>query len=151
VIIDRGKIIADDSVASLIASGRQGARVSVELEATNDEARAALQALDSVAAVDLLDTGPGSGANVPAKRARFAVSGRAGLDPRRQIFELAAARGWPLWELHLQQESLEDLFLQLTVPEGGGDAVGDAVAETDDAGGGAADAMAEASDAESGR
>jgi ABC-2 type transport system ATP-binding protein len=133
VIIDRGKIIADDSVASLIASGRQGARVSVELEASDDEARAALETLDSVAAVDALEPGPGSGANLPAKRTRYAVSGRAGLDPRRQIFELAAARGWPLWELHLQQESLEDLFRQLTVSEGGEGGVSDADAETADA------------------
>ena len=117
LIIDRGKIIADDSVASLIASGRRGARVSVELEASDADARTGLEALDSVAAVDALEHGAESAADVPDGRVRFSVSGRGGLDPRRQIFEMAAERGWPLWELHLQQESLEDLFRQLTVSE----------------------------------
>jgi ABC-2 type transport system ATP-binding protein len=117
LIIDRGKIIADDSVASLIASGRRGARVSVELEASDAEARAGLEALESVEAVDVLEGGAESELHVHDGRVRLTVSGRAGLDPRKQIFELAAERGWALWELHLQQESLEDLFRQLTGSE----------------------------------
>jgi ABC-2 type transport system ATP-binding protein len=117
LIIDRGKIIADDSVASLIASGRRGARVSVELEASDAEARAGLEALESVEAVEVLEGGAESELHVHDGRVRLTVSGRAGLDPRKQIFELAAERGWALWELHLQQESLEDLFRQLTGSE----------------------------------
>jgi ABC-2 type transport system ATP-binding protein len=117
LIIDRGKIIADDSVASLIASGRRGARVSVELEASDAEARAGLEALESVEAVDVLEGGAESELHVHDGRVRLTVSGRAGLDPRKQIFELAAERGWALWELHLQQESLEDLFRQFTASE----------------------------------
>ena len=87
------------------------------MEASDADARTGLEALDSVAAVDALEHGAESGVDVPDGRVRFTVSGRAGLDPRRQIFEMAAERGWPLWELHLQQESLEDLFRQLTVSE----------------------------------
>ena len=52
-------------------------------------------------------------------RARFAVEGSSGQDPRPDISRLAAARDWPLWELHLAQASLEDLFHRLTAEHGG--------------------------------
>ncbi len=80
VIIDRGKIIADDSVASLIASGRRGARVSVELEASAAEARGSLEALDSVAAVDTLelDAGEAHGSGGSACTIHREREGRAG-------------------------------------------------------------------------
>jgi ABC-2 type transport system ATP-binding protein len=117
LIINRGRIIADGSVASLVSSGARGTRVSVEIEAPPVEAHAAIEALDTVSAVDSIrDTGDGPVADETG-RSRFAVSGAGGLDPRVNIFELAAARGWPLWELHLEQESLEDLFRELTATE----------------------------------
>jgi ABC-2 type transport system ATP-binding protein len=119
LIINRGRIIADGSVASLVASGGRGTRVTVEVEAPLAEARVAIEALDSVATVEPADPALGHGrAPEPGSgRSRLTVSGSGGLDPRVNIFELAAARGWPLWELHLEQESLEDLFRQLTGAE----------------------------------
>ena len=116
IIIHRGRIIADDSVESLVASGRRGTRVSVELEAPAAEARVVLEELETVAAVDASD----DPAACPEGHTRFLVSGRSGADPRRDIFNLAATRSWPLWELHLERESLEELFHELTA-EGAGD------------------------------
>lgn len=106
VIINRGRIVADGSVDELVA-GHGGARILVELEAPPDAALDALAGLASTARAEPLEEGDG--------RARFAVEGAAGQDPRPDIFRLAAAREWPLWELHLAQASLEDLFRQLTV------------------------------------
>ncbi len=118
VIINRGHIVADGSVDELVA-GHGGARIIVELEAPPDDARDALADLPSVARTEALEEEAG--------RARFAVEGAPGRDPRADISRLAAARDWPLWELHLAQASLEDLFRQLTVSaapteEGAGDA-----------------------------
>ncbi len=114
LIINRGKIIADGSVDALVASGARGARISVEIEAPRAEARAALEALPGVASVE-----PGEVAEpeTTAERARFEVRGEGDLDPRREISELAAEHRWPLWELHLEQESLEDTFRELTSSE----------------------------------
>jgi ABC-2 type transport system ATP-binding protein len=135
LIINRGRIIADGSVASLVSSGARGTRVSVEIEAPPVEAHAAIEALDTVSAVDSIrDTGDGPVADETG-RSRFAVSGAGGLDPRVNIFELAAARGWPLWELHLEQESLEDLFRELTEPAAPVEA--EAVEDEAESGGGA--------------
>ena len=107
-----GRIIADGSVESLVASEARGTRVAVELEADLPAALAGLRALDTVAVVESA-TGTAS-AGRPEGRHGITVSGASGADPRREIFELAAARGWVLWELHLEQESLEDLFRELT-------------------------------------
>ena len=111
VIINEGRIVADGSVDELVA-GQGGARVMVELEAPTDAAGDALGALPSVARADALETDAGG-------RVRFAVEGTSGQDPRPDISRLAAARDWPLWELHLAQASLEDLFHKLTAESTG--------------------------------
>ena len=106
VIINRGRIVADGSVDELVA-GHGGARIIVELEAPAGDARDALADLPSVARAETLEKEVG--------RARFAVESAPAQDPRADISRLAAARDWPLWELHLAQASLEDLFRRLTV------------------------------------
>jgi len=108
VIINRGRIVADGSVESLVQSGRRGVRISVEMEAPATEARMALAGLAGVSVVE-----PEIAAG-PADRPRFVVQGAGSDDPRPEIFRLAAARGWPLWELHIEHESLEELFHELT-------------------------------------
>lgn len=105
VIINDGRIVADGAVDELVA-GQGGVRILVEIEAPAGAARDALADLSSVARAETLEDEAG--------RARFAVEGAAARDPRPDISRLAAEREWPLWELHLTQASLEDLFRQLT-------------------------------------
>jgi ABC-2 type transport system ATP-binding protein len=106
VIINQGKLVADGKVDDLIDERNAGSRIAVEIEATADDARAAIEQLDAVRTAEVLEGAePG--------RTRLAVT--ADSDPRREIFRLAADRGWPLWELHMERASLEDLFRQLTV------------------------------------
>ncbi len=111
VIINEGRIVADGSVDELVA-GQGGARVMVEVAAPADAAGEAMGDLPSVARADAVEADAGG-------RARFAVEGASGQDPRPDISRLAAARGWPLWELHLAQASLEDLFHRLTAESTG--------------------------------
>ena len=106
VIINRGRIVADGEVDELVEAARGGSKVSVEIEADAAETRSALEGLDLVRSVDSDDSGR-------PPRHRFTV--HADGDPRRDIFELAAARGWSLWDLHLERASLEDLFRELTI------------------------------------
>lgn len=113
VIISKGRLVADGQVDELIDEGNAGTRVVVELEASPGEARSALGEIASVTSAEVADGAePG--------RTRFLVL--ADGDPRREIFELAAAREWPLWELHLERASLEDVFRQLTVTRDAPDA-----------------------------
>ena len=105
VIISEGKIVADGSVDSLV-EGHGGARVIVELDGLGQEVQNALESVPSVSSVK---PSPST-----TNRSRFVVQGASGTDPRPDIASLAATQGWPLWELHLEQASLEDLFRKLT-------------------------------------
>ncbi len=116
VIIHRGRIVADGSVDALAQAGGARARISVEIEAPGTEAAAALA---TIPAIDEAEPLP-----APEGRARFDLHVSGGADPRAEISTLAAKRGWPLWELHLEQESLEDLFRQLTVEPARSDGAG---------------------------
>ncbi len=108
LIINRGKLIADGSVDSLL-SGGGGIRITLELEADAGEARAALEALSSVARVT-----PAADAG---DRPRFTVTGAGDADPRPDVFGLARDRNWTVWELRREREDLEDMFRELTESE----------------------------------
>ena len=105
LIISRGKIVADGGVEQLIR--RAEGAVEIAVEAAGMGVAEALGKLPGV-----LQVKPAG----PAVNGRVAVTltaERAG-DLRPEIFGLAKARGWTLYELHQQAGSLEDLFHQLT-------------------------------------
>jgi ABC-2 type transport system ATP-binding protein len=102
LIINRGKIVADDTVDTLLSRATAGVRVSVE--ATGSGLDDQLGALPGVRAVEPHDAIDG--------RQRFTVV--ATTDVRGQIFTLAKERGWTLYELHQESGNLEDIFRDLT-------------------------------------
>jgi ABC-2 type transport system ATP-binding protein len=112
VIINRGSIVADGAVDELVHSADRGTRISVELEGPAGDVRTALESIEKVHSVEDPEEEAPAGA-----RARFTLW--CVEDARRDVFDLAAARGWPLWELHLEQASLEDIFHQLTLADTG--------------------------------
>lgn len=105
VIISQGRIVADGDVETVVSQGARGARVSIEIEGPGEAARTAILALPSIVEVEIEG-------EVEGRVAMSVLSD--GADPRRDIFGLAADRGWPLWELRLEHESLEDVFRLLT-------------------------------------
>ena len=105
VIINKGRIVADGAVDSLV-KGQGGARVLVELGGAEHEVQKALESISSVSEATPSPSTSG--------RPRFVVQGTSGGDPRPDIASMAAEQGYPLWELHLEQASLEDLFRKLT-------------------------------------
>jgi ABC-2 type transport system ATP-binding protein len=105
LIINRGKIVADGAVETLVGQASAGVRISVEAAGSHVENRIA--ALDGVRQVERQETNDG--------RVRLSVS--AAEDVRPLIFQLAKSEGWILYELHQESGSLEDLFRQLTAGE----------------------------------
>jgi ABC-2 type transport system ATP-binding protein len=105
LIISRGRIVADGPVERLIQQA-EGA-VEIAVEAAGAGVADALRALPGVRRVE---------AGRVAENGRVAVTVTADrtADLRPEIFALAKARGWTLYELHQQTGSLEDLFHQLT-------------------------------------
>jgi ABC-2 type transport system ATP-binding protein len=106
LIINRGKIVADGAVDTLVGQATTGVRISVEASGTQVESR--LASLTGVRGVERREASNG--------RVKLSVMA-AGEDVRPRIFELAKQEGWTLYELHQEAGSLEDLFRQLTAGE----------------------------------
>ena len=113
IIINEGRIAAEDTLQALAARGG-GGRVMVRFARPAEAAAAALRALPGVAAV----TAPeGDGA--------YDVTLRPGQDAREEIAALAVGRGWGLHEMRPVTRSLEDIYIDTI---GGKTAGGDAAA-----------------------
>jgi ABC-2 type transport system ATP-binding protein len=117
LIIDRGRIVADDSPHALSDQTLQAA-VIVELHGDLAQIMAALQGLAGLAHVDVLES---NGWN------RLNLVTTPGMDVREAVFRMAAQHGWGLRELTLCRASLEDVFHRLTVGEDGEPAAGAAL------------------------
>jgi len=107
LIISGGRIVADGPVDQLIARAEGASRVAVE--AAGNAVAERLAALPGVRAVEPHPTGDG--------RVRVIVTAAGSEDLRPQIFELAKAERWTLYELHQEAGSLEDLFRELTIQQ----------------------------------
>ena len=104
LIINKGRIVADGAVDTLVQHAEGGRQVRVE--AKGDRVLEKLGAIPGVARVQ-----PDVG--TAGVRAVLTVSGDT--DVRPAIFELAKTDGWTLYELYQEQANLEDLFRQLTM------------------------------------
>jgi len=107
LIIDRGRIVADDTPERLSEKTLQGATI-VELKGNASAQQKALAGLARVGSVVLEH---GNGWN------RFSLTTGGEADVREQIFALAVERGWPVRELTKSRASLEDVFHRITVRE----------------------------------
>jgi ABC-2 type transport system ATP-binding protein len=100
LIVHQGRIVAEGAPAELRASAA-GRALRVVLKAPADEALRALSAL------------PGA-ASCRDEIEAFVLESEAGTDLREAVFELAAARRWPILHLSEERPSLEALFKRLT-------------------------------------
>jgi gliding motility-associated transport system ATP-binding protein len=105
LIINRGRIVADGPVDRLVQQAEGVVEIAVEAE--GDGIAEGLGKLAGVSQV-LPGRTPADG------RVAVTLTADGSCDLRPEIFALAKARGWTLYELHQEQASLEDLFHQLT-------------------------------------
>ena len=108
LIISKGAIAADGTVAELMDAGRGISRYTVE--AAGDGVAEALQRLPGVA---------DHAAEAVNGRIRVHLETTGEQELRPEIFRLATERGWVLWELHRERATLEQVFRELTMDSGG--------------------------------
>ena len=119
VILSRGRLAAEGSVQTLLASKTGGARYVVEAEGAGvAESLAGLPGVLS------------HRAEAVHGRTLVTLDAQGDVELRPEIFALARDRGWTLWELHRERASLEQLFRSLTAEAPAAEA---AIAEADDA------------------
>ncbi|MGA2770761.1 MAG: ATP-binding cassette domain-containing protein [Bryobacteraceae bacterium] len=114
IIIDRGKLVAIDSVANLTNRLRGAEAVALEVEAAGGRPDPAdvLQCLEQVAGVSrvvMKDSKNG--------RLTFEIESLQGRHIRAELARAVVNAGWSLSELRAVGLSLEDIFLQLTAAE----------------------------------
>jgi ABC-2 type transport system ATP-binding protein len=114
IIINQGRLVAQDTVVNLTNRLRGSESVAVEVgAATGDlnqaEVRQRLEQVAGVSRVVLKDT--------KDKRCSFEVESLQGRSIRAEVARAVVTAGWDLNELRPVGFSLEDIFLQLTASE----------------------------------
>lgn len=103
VIINKGRIVAEDTPEQLSARLRQSEKVSLTLKSCPVDCEAKLRAIPGV-----LHVLPGQGGGT------FLIECELGRDLRDELARVAVTNQWGLLELRTVSMTLEDVFLQLT-------------------------------------
>ncbi len=103
LIINEGRIAAEDTLERLAARGDNRRRVALRLARGNDNTHEAIAAIPGVARVERDDGQEGG----------FLVEMAEGRDAREEIAARAVAEGWGLLEMRPITQSLEDIFIRI--------------------------------------
>jgi ABC-2 type transport system ATP-binding protein len=108
LILHEGKILAADTTENLQQLMSDRGQVIAEIAAPWPELKSCWE---QVPEIEHFDLAPAEGEFI-----RCALTGRAGVDLRPQIFSLVCEHHWTLRELTRSRHSLEDIFVQVTRP-----------------------------------
>ncbi len=100
LIINQGRLVADDQVESLTKGGADLVEIIVEFTEAVDVKQ--LTALDGVLRVD------------PQRGGLYRIEASAERDLRPELFALAVKNNWTMLELRQERQSLEHIFRSLT-------------------------------------
>src|SRR6202521_1002774 len=114
IIINKGKVVATDSVSNLQGRARSGESVLLEIGGRNGSLDPAagerkLEQFSGVTRLAFKEDGQ--------RRAVFEVEGKKDLSLRGDLARAVVESGWDLNELRAASMSLEEIFLQLTGEE----------------------------------
>lgn len=112
VVINQGKLVADDTTANLSHSMSTDHRYNILVDGPENEIYRMLCSISDMRDVETLG-------KREAGVYEFVVEAKQGADIRREIFKRLAERNWPLLGMRSSEMTLEDIFLQLTKDSGG--------------------------------
>jgi len=110
IIINRGRLVADGRPDELAGRLHGSQKVKVGFLGEEFDIAEATAAMRTVAGISSVKS---SGAEAGLEL--FELEAEKDIDPRLDLFRMAAEKGWPLAELHLERSTLEDIFRELTV------------------------------------
>jgi ABC-2 type transport system ATP-binding protein len=109
IVINRGRIAADDTPENLQRRMHGAGEIEVEVRGPAEAVQAALRGIPNVLSVE--ERRDGAESNV------FSVACQEGTDVREMIATTIVERGWGLRELRPRSVSLEEIFVQLVTAE----------------------------------
>ena len=102
LIINEGEIVADDTIEDLRERSRGNAVFILEVLKGSDDIVKFIEDSGKVQQVEVVN---------PTKYKLFAHGEQ---EMGNEIFKMAVDNGWPVSQLYLESNSLEDMFLNLT-------------------------------------
>lgn len=111
IIINRGRIAADDTADNLSKSITNDHRLVVRIEGPREEIIKVIRGISGVVKVV---------ADMERERGvyEYEIEAQEGADLRRELFKRMASRSWPILGLKSSELTLEDIFLRITMGEG---------------------------------
>lgn len=107
IVINKGKIIADDTPDKLAQAMSTDHRLTARIEGPQDEVLALLRELPGMRRADVLGSREDAAFD-------YTLEPEPDTDIRRELFARLAQNGWPILGLRGSELSLEDIFLKLT-------------------------------------
>lgn len=109
IVINEGKIVADDTEDNLSKTLSNDNKLSVKIEGDKDKVIKAITAIRGVESCSAFVAGEGVW--------EYKIESEEDTDIRHELFDMAVGNGWYILELKSSELSLEDIFLKLTMGE----------------------------------
>lgn len=107
VIINKGRVVADKPAEEISTTFTGSRRLEAKICGNAKEIQSALRSLQGISKVDVL-------AGHELDSTTFVIESVPGVDIRKPLFNMLAARNWPLIGLSELGMNLEDIFISLT-------------------------------------
>lgn len=106
IIINNGKIVADEKVSALQAVMGKAVNIKIKVAGPSKEVYNLLKGIPGVTRVDEVGFKEGD-------TYTFTVESSSGVDVRKPIFNALSKKGWPIMGLENTEGELEDVFVKL--------------------------------------
>lgn len=107
VVIDKGKLVANDTAEHLSHNLSADHKLTVQIEGPAKEVQSLLSGIPEMVEVHLNRT-------VEKNVTEFELNAKEGADIRREVFKRMAARNYPILLMRSSELTLEEIFLKLT-------------------------------------
>ncbi len=107
VVIDKGKLVANDTTENLSRSLSADHKLTVQIEGANKEVQALLKQIPDMVEVHM-------NREVEKGVFEYELNAKEGADVRREVFKRMAARNYPILLMRSSELTLEEIFLKLT-------------------------------------
>ena len=110
VVINEGRIVADDTEDNLSQRLSSDHRLTVRIEGDQKKVMKLLEKTDRIVKVDI-------GAKHGENTFEYRIEAKEGSDIRKELFIACAENGFYILEMKSSELTLEDIFLRLTMGE----------------------------------
>jgi len=114
VIINKGKIVAEDTPENLAKSMTNSTKIDIRVEGDTDSVIKTIKTIEGVREVIIIEDKSETG-----KDSKYLVESDEDKDVRKELFYALASSKLPILEMIVEKVTLEDVFLQLTQTEKG--------------------------------